>query len=545
MKQDPKTLPAMLVIKKFGGLRPLAKRINVAPSTVQGWKERGVVPSHKVPLVLNAAMEDGIELFEAPKPPSGETTMEKTEPGIQSRFSQPQTDSDRRDHSDRREGQDRRRQQDPSFKGPDRRINDRRSGLDRRQQRAAEWVHKKKFLERWLVTVTFLFVVFLCLASFLLMPEYMAMKQRTQGYVELENKVKSLNTKIHDLSKQQGSLSGKINKQIERIDQTKQEVIDKVSSVEKTAAEMAAGGWQQKYSVLEQKLFGMTTMMDRMDSLMKTPQGAEALNNSLSLLRTHLSQSDGQDAETIDNLRQRDPILGTLMKDVDGTDVKAAAVLLGLNQLRAAQGSDAAPYQEDLELIKKLAGDDPKTLEAINQLAPYAQSGVLSQQSLETEFKGLAGDIVMAKLRGEDASVQDMAMSRLSKLVKVRKIDELEGQSTDAVVARAQLMLEQGNVQGAIAELETLDGESAAVAQPWIQKAQARVQTDQATSSLSDHLIGRIVGSQSMSPTAVKGLIKSLMGSSGVSSDVVSGGGQQAPMGGFGGQQGAYPGLAK
>ncbi|MEJ2027135.1 MAG: hypothetical protein P8X52_06715 [Limibacillus sp.] len=43
--QDEATVPAAhKVIEAFGGIRPMAQKLGVAASTVQGWKERGVIP---------------------------------------------------------------------------------------------------------------------------------------------------------------------------------------------------------------------------------------------------------------------------------------------------------------------------------------------------------------------------------------------------------------------------------------------------------------------------------------------------------------------
>lgn len=61
------------IIEKFGGLTALARALgHKHPTTVQGWKDRGLVPSHQIPLVIAAGRERGIELtpadFFAPEP---------------------------------------------------------------------------------------------------------------------------------------------------------------------------------------------------------------------------------------------------------------------------------------------------------------------------------------------------------------------------------------------------------------------------------------------------------------------------------------------
>ena len=38
---------ALQVIRLFGGTRPMAHKMGVAASTVQGWKERGAIPESR------------------------------------------------------------------------------------------------------------------------------------------------------------------------------------------------------------------------------------------------------------------------------------------------------------------------------------------------------------------------------------------------------------------------------------------------------------------------------------------------------------------
>ena len=55
-------LDAALVIQKFGGIRPAASLLGVAASTVQGWKERGVIPQNREQAILDVAARHNIDL---------------------------------------------------------------------------------------------------------------------------------------------------------------------------------------------------------------------------------------------------------------------------------------------------------------------------------------------------------------------------------------------------------------------------------------------------------------------------------------------------
>lgn len=54
------------IIAKFGGLSPLSQALgHKHPTTVQGWKERGIIPAHQQPKVLAAAHTLKLELSHA------------------------------------------------------------------------------------------------------------------------------------------------------------------------------------------------------------------------------------------------------------------------------------------------------------------------------------------------------------------------------------------------------------------------------------------------------------------------------------------------
>src|SRR5208282_109550 len=51
---------AMRAIRAFGGIRPMAAKLGVPVTTVQGWKERGTIPEPRVAEVLAAAAKHGV-----------------------------------------------------------------------------------------------------------------------------------------------------------------------------------------------------------------------------------------------------------------------------------------------------------------------------------------------------------------------------------------------------------------------------------------------------------------------------------------------------
>ena len=57
------------IIKAFGGIRPMASKLDVPVSTVQGWKQRGAFPKSRESDILNASKKLGIDLRSVERSP--------------------------------------------------------------------------------------------------------------------------------------------------------------------------------------------------------------------------------------------------------------------------------------------------------------------------------------------------------------------------------------------------------------------------------------------------------------------------------------------
>jgi hypothetical protein len=266
---------------------------------------------------------------------------------------------------------------------------------------------------------------------------------------------------------------------------------------------------------LEQTLGGVTggnadlsMLLNRVNQMQSSMQGQAQMQATVAQLQNMIMgmQGKGMSGQTMGpptkedmdqalaaEQQQGDSALAQTLEGVSPQQLKAAALLIGLSQFRDSVNR-SSPFANDLALLQTMLGDkDPALNESIAQLAPYAEKGVLSPRGLSEELKALSGEIAIASLTGQDISVQDRAMARFQDILKIQKDGQpIMGSDAQAKVARAQAMLDAGDVSGAIAELETLEGPARDKAQPVIDQAQITQMAKQVQGMLTNNVMGQI-----------------------------------------------------
>lgn len=171
--------------------------------------------------------------------------------------------------------------------------------------------------------------------------------------------------------------------------------------------------------------------------------------------------------------RQVDAIEQTVPTREDADAVRNARLVFAIGRLRDAVLSTHA-FRIELAALKSLAGDDAGLLQAIDRLAPYADSGVPTADILRQRFRRLAPVLVNAArepVAGD--SWIDSALARVMSAINIRRTDAVEGGDAEAVVARAEKALDRNDVKQAAGELATLSERAASVAKPWLGEADA------------------------------------------------------------------------
>ncbi|MBF5094044.1 hypothetical protein F1643_05650 [Azospirillum sp. INR13] len=277
-----------------------------------------------------------------------------------------------------------------------------------------------------------------------------------------------------------------------------QQLVDRVGKLEQRPAAAPADGGNGDAAA------NLAALNERIDALEKRPapepdtgaaDARKALADRIASLEQKVSASAGnaQAAQElrgeVDSLKQQVTSVNQAVTQRQDAATAAQALVLAAGQLRSSL-SGGQPFQQDLQAVRALNIADAGVTQPLDAVAPYAAKGIPTRAQLTDRFEPLAGEIVRADIRGEGNSWIDSAVGKLSTLVTVRREGGgVVGTTSDAVVARAEAALNEGNLAKAVEELSTLQGPAAQTAGPWLTDAKARLAADQAARQLNDRAI--------------------------------------------------------
>lgn len=506
------------LIERFGGIRPMAAKIDTPVTTVQGWKKRDVIPGTRRAQIIQAAVDNKISIqdlvADAPAPVSSlpKPKMQSKETKIINPNAN-QNDAPRVAASAPSERVPTETvKNSPSITASSAKTRDEKASSSHDDILAQMAANNRKNMvaSAWITTT--LILVAAIVGGFLLWPSVKESKEQIEAQseklVELEENVEDVNSRTSIMSKivpenLQETMDG-LQLQARNIQNTVEQLSSQAGEISSGVLGAEAGPLSQRLAVLEEKMAEISgnntdfgNLISRIKSLEASVGGQAQLTQSVNELRAMVegnSENSMSLSEDLENAQtQEEGALGQTLEGVSGNDLKAAAMLITFSKLRDSLNRQE-PFEEDLALLEKLAGEDnPELQSAIDRLAPHADGGVLSAAGLSQEFKGFAGDIVVSSLKGEDVSFSEKAKARIGNVLRIEKEGELvSGTQTQATVERAQALLDAGNIQGAIAQLQTLDGQAAQTAQPFIQQAQISLLAEKAQQLLGENILSKI-----------------------------------------------------
>ena len=150
----------------------------------------------------------------------------------------------------------------------------------------------------------------------------------------------------------------------------------------------------------------------------------------------------------------------------------SASALAASALMQAAQGS--RPFAPEVKALAELA----PSLD-LRALQVDAERGAPSRAALAASFPDYAARAASAaRAPGDGAGVLDRVGYALGRVVALRRVGEVPGDGPDAILARAERQIDDGDIVGALATLDALPAGAKDALGPWRDRAERRAKID-------------------------------------------------------------------
>ena len=470
-EHQTKQSPVQEVIQAFGGLRPLAKALGVAVSTVQGWKERDSIPAARHEEILKAAVEQSLVLdvmlvracdtARGAKPTplktaplTGKSSIPESGPPPAKKETQP-TD---------RENKETEKKNTPSVERTSAPKTEQQKETPQQKQKTTQG--EKKPLPRktprffgggffWLVLGLVVVGGAFATRDYWLPGLQTAVRFGDDGLLRPSDRPQS-----DDIAQ-----SALAPDDVER----RLRALEKIVADQQTLLAQSV----RDFAALAQEQNRLASVALSVPSYSAEPSNQSAEGADMIRLQTQIDRLRVQLAQS---------------SFAQSSDVPLYLVL-SIFQLRdALRGS--APFVRELDLVRQAAQGHETLLRALDPLDALAAEGLPPLMSLKRDFPAMVRAVISADKVNAANGWLARAVGRVTDLASLRRIGLEDGQDLEAQIWRAENLLLEGDLDGAVQELRQLQGPARRAADDWLaradQRVQARLLLRQLTSFLGD-----------------------------------------------------------
>ena len=219
------------------------------------------------------------------------------------------------------------------------------------------------------------------------------------------------------------------------------------------------------------------------------------LSREIAALRTSMQALDQSVAAQKDEQARQREQTRTMSEAIGArgsADQKAliaarASAVIGVAARLSAALESGLPFTVDLGLLAPLVQGDAKLAEITTSLQPYGAAGVASRATLAAEFPAVAKAALADDLA--DDSFGERLLGKLRGLVSLRRVGDVEGDSVEARLARAETALEAGDLAKAVAQVQSLPPQTGKATEVWLKRADAHLAAERAVQQLAAHAV--------------------------------------------------------
>ena len=525
---DPIPNDAARVIEAFGGIRPMAKKLGVAVTTIQGWKERNAIPIRRLDEIRTAAAREGIDL--------GALAV-ATESPVEDRGAAPPAGD--APFSERRAGAGPARAETVEAEPlrAERPVQT-PSGVKEAESAAAgptvDAVPAKPDGRRRAFAFGLGFAAMLIAGALI----GWAIADRAGGQADNADLVAALEKRFGAAEKTAadaaaaaavarsaaaaaGREADKLDGRLNASEAAQAALAGKVAATDNSAAvevlgaavkavradverlrqAVAASRDDGKVAKLAADLAGLQATAAALQKAVveaaERPAGREGADEATRTALNELSQGLSALSEKVAALDEErtaagDRALSGLTERLAAVETRlnsvrsgsgAAGIVVALSQLRAVAAS-GRPYAAALAAARELAGGHAAAAAVLSALAPAA-AGAPTLPVLRRDFDALSPALIAAATRTQGEGWLDRAWNKLKSTVVVRRTGRsVAGDSPSALVAQAETELADGDLGSAIALVRRMPTPAQQVAAGWLARAERRAGIDAALAKL-------------------------------------------------------------
>ncbi|MEZ5648797.1 MAG: hypothetical protein R3E60_07710 [Alphaproteobacteria bacterium] len=465
------SIPAVdAVIAAFGGIRPMATKLGISFTTVQGWKTRAQIPPARWPEVEAAAKANGIDLASLPSAAMSDGSQD---------VSEPETASRREDHFI----------SDPPRRG---------SGgvilvtLATMVVLIALALGTGYITRSWWLPPTIAFIAARAgeathnhqtvgdnedLSQRL--DQEIAVRERIaeEWHAQLEalaQQVAELETRIEEMSSDSGATGGTPD----NTSDVTAEISRRITALERAIAEQENRTGNQSLNELETEV---RSLEDRLERMGKQLTLLEAQSPRLAAVEKAIAEFEERSARADSRLNE--------IENLAGVGSGQTAAIFALNLLhQAARGS--APFTTELETARKYIKGDDGVQKLMEEMMPFAEKGVASREELLRQLSEIAPSLLTApETRNGDWWAQFLA--KLKTAVVIRSADSTVDPGAPANrLAAAEARLQAGDLSEAMDLVAALPG--AAQGDAWLTAIKMRIGLEKTLNQLERTMLEQL-----------------------------------------------------
>jgi hypothetical protein len=157
----------------------------------------------------------------------------------------------------------------------------------------------------------------------------------------------------------------------------------------------------------------------------------------------------------------------------------AAAALAAAAVVEASQGQGG--FSDELATLRAMSPPSPE----LQALTTLAQSGAPTRTTLAQSYPDYAAHAaVAARAPGKGAGLGDRIVYALARVVMLRRVSDAPGDSVDALLARAERQVDDGDLDRALKTLDRLPPGARDAMASWRLRAERRAEIDRDAAAL-------------------------------------------------------------